>query len=380
MPKCFGIVAGEKSGDILGAGLIKSLKIRFPDAHFVGVGGPEMLSEGCESITAMDRLAVMGFVEPLGRLPELFRLKKALRDLMVERNVDAFIGIDSPDFNLRLASELNARGIRTVHYVSPSVWAYRKKRIHKIAHAVDLMLTLFPFETEIYDEHGVPVCCVGHPLADKLASSDELARLARQQFDLDPSDRVVALLPGSRGGEISRLGPVFLASAVASLALDPALRFLIPASGPESHARLEALLRSNGLVDGTPFKLVDDSQLAMRAADLVVLASGTATLEAMLLRRPMVVGYKLAPVTHFIASRLVKIPFVALPNLLAGKRLVPEYIQHDLTEEVLVSEIMSFFSGSDDTSQMLAAFDQIHASIRLNASERAADAIAGIIA
>ncbi len=380
MPKCFGIVAGEKSGDILGAGLIKSLKIRFPDAHFFGVGGPEMLSEGCESITAMDRLAVMGFVEPLGRLPELFRLKKALRDLMVERNVDAFIGIDSPDFNLRLASELNARGIRTVHYVSPSVWAYRKKRIHKIAHAVDLMLTLFPFETEIYDEHGVPVCCVGHPLADKLASSDELARLARQQFDLDPSDRVVALLPGSRGGEISRLGPVFLASAVASLALDPALRFLIPASGPESRARLEALLRSNGLVDGTPFKLVDDSQLAMRAADLVVLASGTATLEAMLLRRPMVVGYKLALVTHFIASRLVKIPFVALPNLLAGKRLVPEYIQHDLTEEVLVSEIMSFFSGSDDTSQMLAAFDRIHASIRLNASERAADAIAGIIA
>ncbi len=380
MPKCFGIVAGEKSGDILGAGLIKSLKIRFPDAQFVGVGGPEMLSEGCESITAMDRLAVMGFVEPLGRLPELFRLKKALRDLMVERNVDAFIGIDSPDFNLRLASELNARGIRTVHYVSPSVWAYRKKRIHTIARAVDLMLTLFPFETEIYDEHDVPVCCVGHPLADKLASSDELARLARQQFDLDPSDRVVALLPGSRGGEISRLGPVFLASAVASLALDPALRFLIPASGPESRARLEALLRSNGLVDGTPFKLVDDSQLAMRAADLVVLASGTATLEAMLLRRPMVVGYKLAPVTHFIASRLVKIPFVALPNLLAGKRLVPEYIQHDLTEEVLVSEIMSFFSGSDDTSQMLATFDQIHASIRLNASERAADAIAGIIA
>jgi len=380
MPKCFGIVAGEKSGDILGAGLIKSLKIRFPDAQFVGVGGPEMLSEGCESITAMDRLAVMGFVEPLGRLPELFRLKKALRDLMVERNVDAFIGIDSPDFNLRLASELNARGIRTVHYVSPSVWAYRKKRIHKIARAVDLMLTLFPFETEIYDEHGVPVCCVGHPLADRLASSDELARLARQQFDLDPSDRVVALLPGSRGGEISRLGPVFLASAVASLALDPALRFLIPASGPESRARLEALLRSNGLVDGTPFKLVDDSQLAMRAADLVVLASGTATLEAMLLRRPMVVGYKLAPVTHFIASRLVKIPFVALPNLLAGTRLVPEYIQHDLTEEVLVSEIMSFFSGADDTSQMLAAFDQIHASIRLNASERATDAIAGIIA
>ena len=379
MPKCFGIVAGEKSGDILGAGLIRSLKSRFPDAHFIGVGGPEMLSEGCESITPMDRLAVMGFVEPLGRLPELFRLKKALRELMDVRKVDAFIGIDSPDFNLRLESELHDLGVKTVHYVSPSVWAYRKKRIHKIARAVDLMLALFPFETEIYNQHAIPVCCVGHPLADKLEDTSEQASLARTLFDLQPADRVVALLPGSRGGEISRLGPVFLASAVAALEIDPSLRFLIPASGPESRARLEALLRSYGLVDGTPFRLVDDSQLAMRAANLVVLASGTATLEAMLLRRPMVVGYKLAPVTHFIASRLVKIPFVALPNLLAGARLVPEYIQHNLTEAALVSEIMAFFAGEKETEGMLKAFDRIHASIRLNASERAAAAIAELV-
>lgn len=382
MPKSFGIVAGEKSGDILGAGLIRSLREHYPDAQFVGVGGPEMLALGCESLVPMDRLAVMGFVEPLGRLPELLRLKKSLRELMLTRKVDAFIGIDSPDFNLRLEAELHALGVKTVHYVSPSVWAYRKRRIHKIATSVDLMLTLFPFETDIYRQHNVPVRCVGHPLADQLAPSDgDDKAAARSTLDIGESARVVALLPGSRGSEISRLGPVFLASAIAALEADPSLRFLIPASGPESKARLAALLRELGLVSGEPIKLVEDSHAAMRAADLVVLASGTATLESLLLRRPMVVAYKLAAVTHFIASRLVKIPYVALPNLLAGRKLVPELIQSAVTEEALVAEIQAFFNldlerGKESQhDELLKEFDRIHCSLRLNASDQAAAAI-----
>lgn len=380
MPKCFGIVAGEKSGDILGASLMRALKMRYPDAQFVGVGGPEMLALGCESITPMDRLAVMGFVEPLGRLPELFRLKRALRELMLARSVDAFVGIDSPDFNLRLESELRPLGIKTVHYVSPSVWAYRRKRIFKIAAAVDLMLTLFPFEVDIYREHSVPVRCVGHPLADQLVPADAAAKVAaRARFGIAQDVNVVALMPGSRGGEISRLGPVFLASAIAALEDDASLRFLIPASGAESRARIESLLRGAGLVSGDPFLLVDDSHAAMTAADLVVLASGTATLEALLLRRPMIVGYKLAALTHFIASRLVSIPYVALPNLLAREGLVPELLQDELTEEHLLAEMQAFFAGERETSGLLERFESIHQSLKLDASRQAAEAIALLV-
>lgn len=380
MPKCFGIVAGEKSGDILGADLIRSLKNHYPDAQFIGVGGPEMQALGCESITPMDRLAVMGYVEPLARLPELFKLKKDLRELMQSRRVDAFIGIDSPDFNLRLEGELHGLGIPTIHYVSPSVWAHRKKRIHKIAASVDLMLTLFPFETGIYREHSIPVRCVGHPLADQLQpTSAEQKLIARQYFGLKDDARVVAMLPGSRGGEISRIGPTFLESAVALLERDSNFRFIIPASGPESRARIEALLRTNGLESGEPFLIVDDSRAAMQAADLIVLASGTATLEAMLLRRPMIVAYRLAYLTYFIASRLIKIPFVALPNLLAGARLVPELLQDDLTEEALVTEIEAFFAGERETENLLNEFDRIHQSISLDASEQASSAIVELL-
>ena len=380
-PMLFGIVAGEKSGDILGADLIRSLRRRYPNAAFIGVGSPEMVALGGDSLAPMDRLAVMGFVEPLGRLPELFRLKRTLRETMIARDVDAFIGIDSPDFNLRLEGELREVGIKTVHYVSPSVWAYRKGRITRIASSVDLMLTLFPFETAIYREHAVPVRCVGHPLADRLAPvSEAKKRAAREGFGVAADARVVALLPGSRSGEIARIGPVFLASAAAALRNDPGLNFLIPASGPESRARIEALLRANGLVAELPFLVVDDSHAAMQAADLVVLASGTATLEALLLRRPMVVAYRLAALTHLIASRLVSIPYVALPNLLAGARLVPELLQGELNEASLLAEIEAFFGGERATEQLLAQFGEIHSTLRLGASEQAAGAIAELLA
>lgn len=373
-----GIVAGEKSGDILGAGLIAALRERYPDAEFVGIGGPDMLALGFQSLAPMDRLSVMGFVEPLGRLPELFALKKRLREFFIERRPLAFIGIDSPDFNLRLEEELKQQGIKTVHYVSPSLWAYREKRIHKVIRAVDLMLTLFPFETEVYRQHRVAVRCVGHPLADTIGFEDRKAE-SRSHFDLDTDDAVVTLMPGSRGGEIKRLAPVFLAAALESLEDCPQLKFLIPYSSVASEAQLSALLREESVFRGEQFRLVDDSHAAISAADLVVLSSGTATLETLLLRRPMIVGYKLAAITFAIASRMVKIPYVALPNLLAGRQLVPEYIQHELTVERVRAGIVRHMSGAEDQAALMMEFDKIHRSIRLDASSQAADAVAELI-
>lgn len=374
----FGIVAGEKSGDILGAGLISELRKRYPTARFVGVGGPDMIAQGCVSLTPMERLSVMGFVEPLGRLPELLALKKRLRDYFLQHPTAVFIGIDSPAFNLRLESELRQHKLKTVHYVSPSVWAYHEKRIHKIKQSTDLMLTLFPFETAIYQQHGIAVKCVGHPLADTIGFEDR-KQVDRQKYKLAAGDAVVTIMPGSRGGEINRLGPIFLAGAMLALRDNPQLRFLIPFSGPDAKSRIKALLKTNNIFAGEQFQLVDDSHAAISAADLVVLASGTATLETLLLRRPMIVGYKLANITYAIASRLVKIPYVALPNLLAGRQLVPEYIQHKLTASVVRDEINKFMRDVTAHESLLEEFDTIHSSLRQDASKQAATAITQLV-
>lgn len=373
-----GIVAGEKSGDILGAGLMVALRKQYPDAEFAGIGGPDMLALGFQSLADMERLSVMGFVEPLGRLPELFALKKRLREFFTARRPLVFIGIDSPDFNLRLEEELKRENIKTAHYVSPSLWAYREKRIHKVKRAVDLMLTLFPFETAVYEQHGVEVKCVGHPLADTIGFEDN-KRAAREAFELGIGDDVVTLMPGSRGGEIKRLAPVFLAAAVESLEDCPQLKFLIPYSSAANKAQLEALLREESLFRGEQFRLVDNSHRAISAADLVVLSSGTATLETLLLRRPMIVGYKLATLTYAIASRIVKIPYVALPNLLAGRQLVPEYIQHELTVDKVREGIVAHMGHAENHAELMKEFERIHRSIRLDASKQAAQAIASLI-
>lgn len=373
-----GIVAGEKSGDILGAGLIAALRKKYPDAEFAGIGGPDMIALGFNSLAEMERLSVMGFVEPLGRLPELFALKRRLREFFVARRPLVFIGIDSPDFNLRLEEELKQENIKTAHYVSPSLWAYREKRIHKVKRAVDLMLTLFPFETAVYEQHGVAVRCVGHPLADTIGFDDN-KQAARQQFDLNADDAVVTLMPGSRGGEIKRLAPIFLAGALEALEDCPQLKFLIPTSSAATKAQISALLRDESIFRGAQFTLVDDSHGAISAADLVVLSSGTATLETLLLRRPMIVGYRLAAITFAIASRIVKIPYVALPNLLAGRQLVPEYIQHELTVERVREGIVAHMSGAEDHTALMEEFERIHKSIRLDASAQAAEAVAALI-
>ena len=373
-PVSFGIVAGEQSGDILGSGLMEALRQYYPDARFIGVGGPRMLALGCESLTPMERLSVMGFVEPLGRLPELFALKSRLRQTYAEQPPLAFIGIDAPDFNLRLEADLKLLGIPNIHYVSPSVWAYRSGRIHKIKKIVDLMLTLFPFETGIYKEHGVPVHCVGHPLADQIGFEDGRAA-ARKALQLPDDIPVLALLPGSRSSEIKRLAPVFFGAAIEALQQYPQLRFVIPASSPQTKILIKDLLRHEHLFTEDLFLLVDDSRQAMAASDLVLLASGTATLEAMLLRRPMIVCYKLATLTYMLARPMVKIPHVALPNLLAGKELVPEYLQGRVTVENLGREICAQLAPDCNHGALLAKFDEMHRGLRLDASKQGAAAI-----
>ncbi len=378
-PVCFGIVAGERSGDVLGAGLIRALREIFPAASFVGVGGPSMLDEGCESLAPMDRLSVMGFVEPLGRLPELLAIKRKLERRFIDNPPLAFIGVDYPDFNLLLEKKLRQHGIPTVHYVSPSVWAYRQKRIFKIKAAVDLMLTLFPFETPIFERYRIRVSCVGHPLADEIGFEDR-RQFHRQELGLASGDPVLALMPGSRGGEIKRLGPVFLAAAMAVLQEWPDMKFLMPYSGKEARARLEQLLRANSIMGDDQFILVNDSHAALSAADLALMCSGTATLEAMLLRRPMIVCYKLAPLSHAIASRLVKIPHFSLPNLLAGQSLVPEYKQDEVRASRLAQDIIQFFRDRGSQQGMLEEFDRLHRNLRQGGSAKAAAAIAELVA
>ena len=377
-PLSFGIVAGEKSGDILGASLILEMRKRHPDVEFVGIGGDDMIAAGCRSMFEMDRLSVMGFVEPLGRLPELFGIKRQLREYFIANPPLAFIGIDAPDFNLRLESELHNVGIKTVHYVGPSVWAYRAKRIVAIKKAVDLMLTLFPFETQIYKDHDIKVACVGHPLADEIGFTDAKEQ-TRSELGIAQDAKVIALMPGSRSGEITRLAPIFFGAAIKSLQRNPSLRFLIPCSSADNRRLVGDIMRQLGLLSGEQFCLLDDSRQTMSAADFVVMASGTATLEALLLRRPMVICYKLAALTFAIASKMVKIPNVALPNLLAGKLLVPEYLQGQVTVDAVSDEIIKFVSEPESTAAMLKEFTTIHKRIRLGASVQAVNAIESLV-
>lgn len=372
-----GIIAGEVSGDILGVGLMQAIRRICPDAQFEGIGGPRMLAEGFHSFFPMERLSVMGFIEPLGRLPELLRIKKTLETHFIASPPDVFVGIDSPGFNLRIEKVLHDHAIKTVHYVSPSVWAWGQKRIHKIAQAVDLVLALFPFETKIYEQHNVPAKFIGHPLADSIemdVADRDQQRRARAMLGLASDGRVIALMPGSRRDEINRLGPIFIATAKRCLATNPQLQFVIPCANQERRMQVEQLLTEQAA--GKMFHVLDgQSHQAMLAADLVLLASGTATLEAMLLKRPMVVCYRLSPLTYALASRMLKVPYVSLPNLLAGERLVPEFLQNDVTVENLSTELNALI-GDDARRALLAQrFMRIHHDIRRDASRQAAVAV-----
>ncbi len=373
-----GIVSGEMSGDILGAGLIKELKNFYPDAQFIGIGGKKMIEQGLKSLFPQDRLAVMGIVEPLKRMPELLSIRRQLYLYFTEHRFDVVIGIDSPSFNTGLEERLKIAGIKTVHYVSPSVWAWRQGRIKQISRAVDLMLTLLPFENAIYKEHNIPVKFVGHPLADKfpLKHDQQKAKvilndlLGQNKKNYDPSRPLLACLPGSRGGEVKFIGPVFWESIMECCKSIKNLQVIVPAANSMRRLQIEEQLKH---YQSMPITIVDGlSHEVMGASDGVLLASGTTALEAMLLKRPMVVAYKMAALSYFVMSALLKTPYVSLPNLLANKPLVPELLQSDATVTNVSSSVLQMFTAQDEN---VKEFAKLHQSIKSNANVESAKAI-----
>lgn len=369
------LIAGEPSGDGLGAGLIAALRTRLPQAQFEGIGGERMQAEGLDSLFPLDELAVMGLVEVLAHLPRLLHIRRSLRRHFTARPPDVFIGIDAPDFNLPLEQTLRARGVRTVHYVSPQVWAWRPGRVRAIARAVNLMLTLLPFEAAFYQTHRVPVRYVGHPLADEIPLHSDRAA-ARQQLGLEPDRPWLALLPGSRLGEVRRLAPLFLAVADWLRERQPDWCFIIPAASAPIHAYLgECLAGRSG-----PVVLVrGQARAVLAAADGVLVASGTATLETLLVKRPMVVAYRVAPLSAWLARHLIRVPWFALPNLLAGRLLVPEFIQETATVDHIGPALWRLMTDEAACQLQLKAFVELHGELRHAASERAAAAIAELL-
>lgn len=371
------IVAGETSGDMLGSGLIAELKKQYPDASFEGIGGPLMEQQGLQSFFPMERLAVMGLFEILGRLFEIIKIRRFLVKHWLQNPPDVFIGIDAPDFNLGLEEKLKNVGIKTVHYVSPSVWMWRQKRIFKIARAVDLMLTLFPFEAQFYKDHKVPVACVGHHLADKIPLTTSNVE-ARKILGLQQEFPVVCLMPGSRAGEVSKLGQIFLDSAKLMLKEMPGLQFVIPAANAERKLQIEAIIA----VQDQPLAVIvvdGQSQQCMAAADAILIASGTATLEGMLIKRPMVVSYVVSNLTYQVVKRMVTRPWVSLPNLLANKELIPELLQDDATPEKLAKAILGFLQNPAKAEELSKAFTDIHLDIKRDADKSAALAITQLL-
>lgn len=375
----FGLVAGETSGDNLGGALIHALSAREPGARFVGVGGPSMRDAGCEAWFPADSLAVMGLAEIVKHLPRLLRLRRRLLARLAESRPAAFVGIDAPEFNLRIARALKDRGVPTVQYVSPQVWAWRQGRVRTIGRAVDLVLCVLPFETAFYEAHGVRACFVGHPLADRVPFESD-ARAARNSLGLDAGRRLVAVMPGSRRGEVARLGPRFAATLGWLHQRRPGLAFVAAMANPEARAGFEAALAEQA--PQVPVTIVDGrAQEVIAASDVVLLASGTATLEAALVKRPMVVAYCVAPATAWLLRRLalVKTEFFSQPNLLAGRRLVPEYFQEEVRPEVLGPAVLGQLER-DDRAELTAAFGDIHRQLRCDASARAASAILDLLA
>jgi len=364
-----GIVAGEASGDLLGSLLIKALKQEYPDLEFVGIAGPKMQSAGAISWFSMEKLAVRGYVEVLKSFREILSIRRSLRDRMLKERPAMFIGIDAPDFNLGLEKTLKRAGIPTIHYVSPSIWAWRGERIHKIKESVDHMLTVFPFEPEIYRKAGVAATFVGHPTADVIPQEPQRDN-ARAQLRLKPDELVIAMLPGSRQSELEYHADLFIETARRLLRDFPDAKFLVPLTTRETREQFDAARWRLGAQDLPLQILFGHANFAMAAADVALVASGTATLEAALLRCPHVIAYRLSPTTYRLMKKKAYLPYVGLPNILAGEWLVPELLQDDATPENLSRALGNWIRHKDAAKALRERFAAIHASLAVNNGER----------
>jgi len=371
----FAIVVGEHSGDTLGAGLIAALQKTHPNAKFVGIGGAKMEKLGFESLFAMEELSVMGIVEVLGRIFRLLHVRKSLVHYFTENKPDVFIGIDAPDFNIGLELRLKKQNIKTVHYVSPSVWAWREKRIFKIAKATDMVLSLLPFEKAFYDKHQIPCTFVGHPLADDIPMENDKLQ-AREKLNLPATKKILALMPGSRSGELSRLLEPFFQSAEQLQKEDESLLFIAPMVSEKRASQFESL--KNEYAPKLKVQvIIDQTQAAMAASDCLLTASGTVTLEAALIKRPMVICYKFNILTYLLAKWLVKLKWFSLPNLLANKTLVPELLQNEVCPEQIIPLVKERLY--QDQSQLNESFKNIHQQLKCNASKQAAKAVLDLL-
>jgi len=369
------MVAGETSGDLLGAELIKALRELRPELRLTGIGGPRMEAAGMEILFPMEKLAVRGYVEVLRRLPEILSIRRRLRQHFLAQPPAAFIGIDAPDFNLRLELDLKARGIPTIHYVSPQIWMWRGERIRRIKRAVSRMLTLFPFELPLYEKAGIDAAFVGHPLADLLEKIPPRAVL-REQFKLPPETPVIALLPGSRQSEIEHLADVFVRTAWQIHQKLPQAVFLVPLATRETRARFESILYRHSWAYDLPLTIMfGHAHDAMAAADVVLLASGTATLEAALLKRPMVIAYRMPALSHWWLKGKGYLPYYGLPNILCGEFVVPELIQDDATPDNLSQAVLNLLADATVRERLERKFTALGASLQRGAAQRAAEAV-----
>jgi lipid-A-disaccharide synthase len=375
-PTVIAMVAGEASGDLLASHLMAALKSARPQTcfRFYGIGGPRMLAQGFESGWPMEQLAVMGYMEVLKRYWSLVRMRRQLTKRLLCLRPDVFVGVDAPDFNLGLETALRAKGIRTVHYVSPSIWAWRKERLKKIARAADRVLALFPMEPPLYTAANIPVTYVGHPLADQIPLTTRKST-ARQKLNLPQEERIYALLPGSRQSELEYMATTFIQTAQKIHTLQPRALFLVPLATRETRLEFEAAIFRNAATHLPLLLLFGHAQEAMGAADAILVASGTATLEAALVKRPMVITYKLSPTTFRLMKRRSTLPYVGLPNILAGRFIVPELLQDDATPEALARVLMEAAADPMLARGLTAEFTRIHLMLRQNSAEKAARAV-----
>ena len=374
-PLTVALVAGETSGDILGAGLIRTLKKHHPNIKFVGIAGPLMQAEGCQAWYEMEELSVMGIVEVLGRLRRILAIRRDITKRFIELKPDIFIGIDAPDFNLSLEGKLKQAGIKTIHYVSPSVWAWKQKRVFKIKRNTNLILAFLPFEKAFYDKFGVPCRFIGHKMADDIPLEPAQTAM-RQQLGIPVDCQCLALLPGSRHAEVTLLSEPFLKAAQLLRDKFPDLHIVVPLVNSKRRAEFEQIKAE--IAPELKLQLLDGhAREAMIASNAAILASGTVALECMLAKCPMVVGYKMKAFTFWLAKKIIKTPYVSLPNILAGKEIVPELLQNDCTPENIANHILPFLES--DNAELKATFLALHKQIRCNADEQAAQAVLDVL-